>query len=137
PTFGGGVIFVANSGSSLLAIRPGGEGDVTESHVLWKNEDTSLPDLVSPITDGERILLFNYGTLVCHAASDGRLLWEQSLEGMVSSSPVLAGGRFYLSDREGTTRIIESADAFRQVGRGEVGEPIHGTPAFVDDRIYI
>ena len=60
PVFRDGVLYVANDRAVAAAIRTDGHGDVTATHVLWKNKDPMLPDMSSPITDGKR-LLFAHG----------------------------------------------------------------------------
>ena len=138
PTFGGGLIVVANDRAQALAIRPGGSGDVTATHIAWKAEG-GLPDIVSPVTDGKfALLVTSGGQLTCHDLPTGNKLWEEYLEGSFSSSPILAGKYVYLAGEDGVTRIIELAgDKYQLKAHGEVGEPVHATPAFADAKIYI
>lgn len=137
PAFDGQRVFVANAGAVGLAIRPGGSGDVTATHIAWKVED-GMPDISSPVSDGKRVLYAgSSGTLTCMDAATGKKLWEKTLETMFSASPVVAGKYVYLCGQDGVTRVLELADTFQLEASGDVGEPIHVTPAFADGRIYI
>jgi len=132
PAYGGGLVFAANAGSELLAIKPG-----PPAQIVWKCED-GLPDIASPVSDGQRVLLaVSGGQLTCLAAQTGEKLWEKSLECSLSASPIVAGKLTYLAGQDGVTRVLELADEFRQRGRGDVGEPLYATPAFGDGRIYL
>jgi outer membrane protein assembly factor BamB len=137
PAFGGGVVFVTNDSAQILAIRPGGSGDVTKTRVLW-TFDEGMPDIASPVTDGRRVLQAAAGgMLTCLDCQTGKLLWETYLGSAVSSSPVLAGDSVYLTCEDGVTRVFRLEDKFQIRGHGEVGEPVYATPAFVDSRIYL
>jgi outer membrane protein assembly factor BamB len=137
PVYANGLVFATNEYAYLAAIRPGGEGDVTETHIAWKAED-NLPDICSPLSNGELIfLLTSYGILTCYDAQDGMLVWEQDLEASFKPSPSLVGDKVHLMSEEGVTFIIAAAREYKELGRAELGEYVHASPAFVDGRIYI
>ena len=136
PIFSGGMVFICNDGSPLTAIRPDGSGDVTQTHVAWQTTE-GMPDIVSPLTDGKLLFLMRYGTLACYDAQRGQAVWTQDLGGEFNASPVLAGTRVYLLSKPGVMTVFEAANAYRELGRAELGEECSATPAFVDGRIYI
>ena len=137
PAFGGGLVFVTNEAARLLAIRPGGKGNVGESHVVWETEE-GLPDVSSPVSDNKRLLQAAAGGfLTCWDTGSGEMAWEHYLPAGASSSPILAGGVVYLSCEDGVTHVFRLGDQYEPVGRGDTGEAIYATPAFADSRIYI
>jgi outer membrane protein assembly factor BamB len=137
PTFGGGLVFTVNSGAKLTAIRPGGQGDVTESAVAWTAED-GLPDIVSPLSDGKLVWLFmTDGTLTCYRVKDGTKAYEKEMDVEVKSSPTLAGDRIYITDEKGVTHILATGETFQELGQSPLGEAVRASPAFLDGRIYI
>jgi outer membrane protein assembly factor BamB len=137
PAFGGGLVFTSNDGAELLAIRPGGSGDVTASHVVW-NSKKGLPDVSSPVCDGTYLLQSAPGgMLTCFDAATGNLHWEEYIDTSAMSSFIIAGDLAYLCCEDGSTRIIRVAAAYQPAGRGEVGEPIYATPVFMKGRIYV
>ncbi|HPS00722.1 MAG TPA: PQQ-binding-like beta-propeller repeat protein [Candidatus Sumerlaeota bacterium] len=139
PTFAGGIVFVSNAGAQLMAIKPGGTGDLTNNKefLLWTGTD-GLPDTSSPVSDGTFFLQVAGDGLTCLDVKTGKKLWEKTLKSATSSSPILAGGRVYLSCDNGATYVFTlNATGYKQVGLGDVGEKILATPAFADNQIYI
>ncbi len=135
PAFGGGLVLVALSGANAFAIRPDGSGDVTETHVAWKGEE-GLPDISSPLGDGERFYLLNGSYLTVYRARDGQKLYDHDLAVQVHASPVVADGKVYLLGTDGTMVIVAKADEYRELGRATLGEHCYATPAFIGGRIY-
>lgn len=138
PVYGNGLVFAVNDYAYLAAIRPDGQGDVTETHIVW-NAEYDLPDICSPLTNGE--LLFSLttdGFLICYDAQDGSQLWDHDFETSFRSSPSLVGDRVYLMSEEGVMFIF-AADRveYRELGKAKLGERSNTCPAFMDGRIYI
>lgn len=137
PTYADGLVFAGNLGAGFLAIRPEGRGDVTKTHVAW-TADENLPDICSPLSNGELLFLVTTeGVLTCYDARTGTKIWEHDFETMFTSSPSLAAGHVYVTSTRGITFIIDVARQFTQLGRSELGEACHASPAFQDGRIYI
>ncbi len=150
PTFADGVVYVANEFPQASAIRADGEGDVTETHVLWTAED-GLPDTCSPLATKEHLyLLASYGTFTCYDVKQGELLWEQDFDATFTSSPSLVGKRLYLFGeieekdekgewvQKGKTWIVEPGPQQCEiVGEFPLGEGCVTSPAFQQGRIYI
>ena len=137
PIYAGGFVFAIESSIKMVAIRPDGRGDVTETHIVWTVED-GIPDICSPVSNGQRIfLLTSDGTLTCYQVADGAKLWERDLGTYFSASPTLVGDRLYLLSEKGVMFIAEAAGEYEELTRCELGEDCHATPAFLDGRIYI
>jgi len=138
PAFAGGVVFVCNTGACAAAIDPNGTGNVTETNVLWKNDEHDPPDICSPLSDGSLLFMVStWGTVYCHDATTGEQLWEHDFESEFNSSPSLVGSNVYLTDKQGVTHMFEAAREFSEVGTAELGEGCTASPAFADGRIYI
>jgi outer membrane protein assembly factor BamB len=137
PVYAGGLVFAIEPHSHLVAVRPDGKGDVTETHIAWTFEE-NIPEICSPVSNGQLIfLLATNGTLTCLNVTDGKKLWEKDLETYSQASPSLVGDCLYLLSETGSMFILEAAADFRQIARCEVGEPCFASPAFADGRIYI
>lgn len=136
PIYSNGLIFVIEPYSKTVAIRPDGQGNVTETHIAWVNEDGG-PDICSPVTDGEVILHLGDGLLMCFKGSDGTMLWEEDLRAYFMASPCLAGEKLYLLDDKGTMIIAEYKPKYKELAKCKLGEKSHASPAFADGRIYI
>jgi outer membrane protein assembly factor BamB/polyferredoxin len=151
PVFADGVVYAANEWPALSAIRANGQGDVTETHILWTAED-NLPDTVSPLATGDLVFtLATYGILTCFDAKTGEMLWDKEFDDATfTSSPSLVGGRLYIlgeveeEDAEGelvprTKAWIFEVDreGAKIVGEGTLAEGCVTSPAFLDGRMFL
>ncbi len=137
PVYAGGLVFAVNTGAQLSAIKPDGAGDVTKTHIAWIGED-GLPDIVSPAATAEYVfLLTTDGLLTCYQVADGKKAWEHDIGLMFNASPGIVGNKLYLFSTKGVGIIIEIGPAFKEVGRNELGEAVHASPAFQAGRMYV
>ena len=137
PIYAGGFVFVIEPYSKLVAIRPDGRGDVTETHIAWKIEEGG-PDICSPASNGELIfMLSSEGWLSSYKLSDQKKVWEKDLKGFFTASPSLVGNKLYLLSQKGAMHIAEPDSEYKELAVNELGEKCNASPAFVDGRIYI
>jgi outer membrane protein assembly factor BamB len=125
--------------NGLLAIRPGGSGNVTATHVLWR-EKRSLPEVPSPLHYRERIYLVRDGGIAsCLEARDGRLLYRARLTagGPYFASPVAGDGKVYAASRDGVVVVFAAGDKLQVLARNDLGELISATPAPVNGMLYV
>lgn len=123
----------------LMAVRPGGRGEITDTHVAWQL-NRSIPEIPSPLFHQDRIYMVrNGGLLTCVNAIDGKIVFDQRLEGggQYSASPVVAGGHLYLVSNRGLVSVVKAGDKFDLVHLHDMGEPGFVTPAFDPTTIYI
>jgi len=135
-------------GKSLTAIRMGGEGDVTATHILWANQATSA-DVPTPAIANGRV--FNCrdddggdlrGTIDCLDLLTGRSIWSGQLpknRHNYRSSPIVADGRLYVTRQDGTVFVLDAVgNEFKLLAENSVAEEhTVATPAFVDGRILL
>jgi outer membrane protein assembly factor BamB len=132
PSFANGLVYVANEGACLAAIKPDGSGKV-----VWKWDEGSLPDMCSLLTDGPRVYMVTYGILQAFDALAGKQLWEHDFETEFHASPLLVNGRLWLLSRKGTMIMGEATnDGFTETGRCELGEDCNAMPVFAPGRVY-
>jgi outer membrane protein assembly factor BamB len=140
PTYANGMVYVANEFPAASAIRLGGSGDVTETHLAWEGE-SGLPDCVSPLaTDKFVLLVASYGLLTCYdAKKGGEPLWEKEFDDAeFSASPTLVGAHVYLFDKKGKVWIVEpTATECKVVSEANMGEACVASPAILHGRIYV
>jgi outer membrane protein assembly factor BamB len=128
-------------GNTLTAIRMGGEGDVTESHVLWRKSGLSA-DVPTPVArDGKVYVCTDRGTVGCLDAETGEELWTVAMErnrNNYSASPILVGDRLYLIREDGTAFVIDVNEQ-KVVSTNTLKEDsfVVATPVFVGNEILI
>jgi outer membrane protein assembly factor BamB len=137
PIYANGLVFIIEPYSKLVAIKPDGKGDVTKTHIAWISEEGG-PDICSPVSNGESIfLLATEGLLECYQVSDGKKIWEHDFREYFLASPSLVGNNLYLLSEKGVMYIAEAGPEYKELGKCELGEKCHASPAFADERIYI
>ena len=142
----GYVIVPYARGGTLTCIRMGGQGDVTESHVAWTNQNTAA-DVPTPVVSGNRIFVLRdkgntRGTVDCLELDTGETIWSGRLEKhreSFRSSPILAEGRLYITRQDGTVFVVDaSGDEFRVIAKNRIAdEHTVATPVFVNGRILL
>ena len=123
----------------LIAIKPGGKGDVTDTHVLWK-EKRSVPEVPSPLYyDGRVYMIKNGGIVSCMDADSGKLLYRERLgaAGPYFSSPIAAHGRIYIASGKGVITVFAAGDTLQVLARNDLKEKVFATPAVVDNKLYV
>ena len=142
PVVGHGLVF-ASSGRAgpTMAIRPGGTGDVTGTHVAWSSPRGS-PFVPSGIVVGDLLYLINdmQSILTVYEAATGKLVYQDRLgvairEGF-SASPVHVNGKVYLTNDDGQTFVVEAGRTFKLLHVNELGEQTLASPALVDGTWY-
>lgn len=133
-----GIFKQADNG--LFAVRAGDKGDVSDTHVLWRQKQ-GIGEIGSPLCYRGRIYTVRGGGMVsCLDAKTGRPVYEAQRTGVTGAyyaSPVAADGKIYIASTQGTVVVIEAGDVLKVLARNELGESITATPAIADNKIYV
>ena len=131
----------AKARNLLLAVKPGGRGDITESHVAWTYQ-RALPYVPSPLIYEGRIYFVRDGGLMSSLdAKTGEAVYAQERIGATGNyyaSPVAADGRIYLASLPGKLSVVKAGGSKPEVlHQADFATRILATPAIVGDRIYL
>jgi len=132
------LVFISSSWPErhLLAIKPDGNGDVSNSHIAWKS-DNGAYYVPSPIVVGDYLITtMTNGQVHCIEAATGNILWKESL-GKQYPSAVLADGLVYIPNDEGTINVIKPGSTYESVAKNNIGERMFASPAISDGKIYL
>ena len=143
PVVGYGLVFCSSGRAGpTLAIRPGGKGDVSRSHLSWSTPRGS-PFVPSPILYNDQLYTVNdmASIVTSFEASTGRVLWQGRLgeaarEGF-SASPVAVDGKVFFTNDQGETFVLEAGRTFKVLHVNSLGERTLASPALVDQTWYI
>ncbi len=139
PVAGLGMVFVATGYMKprMLAIRPDGRGDVTDTHVVW-DYHWQVPANPSPLLLGERMFFVtDHGNATWLDVRRGEDIWRQRLGGSHYASPIAAAGRIYTFSIEGETRVIAAEDEYRELARNQLDGSLRASPAVVGDALIL
>ncbi|MBX3425151.1 MAG: PQQ-like beta-propeller repeat protein [Pirellulales bacterium] len=121
----------------LLAVRPDGSGDVTCTHVEWRFAG-QVPTQPSPVLiDGRLLMVSDNGVATCIDAATGEQIWRKRIAGNYSASPLVAAGRVYFCNREGTTTVLDGGPEFRVLAKNELDGAIMASPAVVHEDLLL
>jgi outer membrane protein assembly factor BamB len=113
----------------VLAIRPDGAGDVTQTHIAWRTRK-GAGYVPSPVAWDHHIYLINDdGVATCWEAKSGKQCWQERLGRRHHASPIAADGRVYFTAEDGTTTVVKAGAAFEVVAKNTFGEECVASPA--------
>jgi outer membrane protein assembly factor BamB len=141
PIINGDIIYAPTRKKPLLALKAGGTGDISESHLLWKYEGSGAPDVPSPISDGIYFYMVeDRGLVTCLDAETGEVIYEveATREGIVSASPIIADEKMYILNERGVTTIVATGPEFKILGTNELdGTYTLASPAVSGSQLFI
>lgn len=144
PVVGGGNVILTSNfrGAALLAIKLGGEGDLTDSDSIAWRLDYGTPYVNSPVVYGDTIYMIE-GTrpmISAFKVADGTPVYEKErIKGLrgIYSSPVAVSDRIYLAGRRGATAVIKTGDTPEVLAINELDEGFDASPVVIGDTLYL
>ncbi len=138
------LIIVPSRNNPLVAIRPGGTGDVAKTHVAWTFDRG--PDVPSPVSDGKSVYVVTAnGVVFCLEAATGKIVYgpERLPNGTYRASPILADGKIYVTtENDGVTTVFRSGPKFEVIASNRFGDEgcspyCLSTVAISDSQLFI
>ncbi len=121
----------------ILAIRPDGDGDVTDTHIVWRTTK-GCAYVPSPIVEGEYFLVVSdKGIASCFVAETGERVWMERMGPHFSTSLISAEGLVYFLCDDGTMTVVRPNREFDVVAKNELGEETFASPAVSQGQIFI
>ena len=145
PVFADGRVFIAmgqspghGNGPSLIhAISPNGQGDVTESRLLWTSRAVGRVVGTPIAKDGLLYVGDLGGTIHCLDAATGARVWKHETNGAIWGSVLLAGDRLYVGNEDGRMTILRAGREKQLLGQIEMDAPLYSPPALIGDALYL
>jgi outer membrane protein assembly factor BamB len=139
PVAGFGMVFYPTGfdASQLLAIRPDGSGDVSDTHVVWRFA-RSVPQKPSILLVDDLIYMINdVGIASAVEAKTGELVWQSRVGGTFSASPIHAAGRIYLFDEDGKTTVLQAGREFKILAQNQLDNGFMASPAVAGNALFL
>lgn len=139
PVFGHGLVFMSTGydSPSILAIRPDGQGDVTDTHVEWTLKK-GAPHTPSPLLVGNELYLVSDGGIAtCVDAKTGDVHWSERIGTKYSASPVYADGKIYCQDEDGKGTVLKPGQKFQKMAENGFAEPSLASYCVGDGAIFV
>ncbi len=139
PVFGLGLLFIATGFDrpNMLAIRPDGSGDVTDTQVAW-TISKGAPLTPSPLLIGDELyFISDAGVMSCVDAKSGTVHWQERIGGNFSTSPVFADGKIFVQSEAGVTSIVKASKTFEVLAKNDLKERTLASWAVDDGALFI
>ena len=137
--FHDGLIYLSRGyrNSGVMAIRPGGRGDVTRTHVAWQAPSGAsyVPSIV--YHDGLIYMTNEVGVVTCADARTGERVWRHRLGGVFFASPVAGDGKVYLVSETGETFVLRAGRTAEVLAENDLGARFIASPAIAQGRLFL
>lgn len=121
----------------MLAIRPDGTGNVTKTHVAWRDTEGAAY-VPSPVVSGDHfVLVADNGVASCFVVTTGERYWRERLPGGHSASLLSANGLVYFVSDEGIVSVVKPGKTFDVVAQSPLGEKVSASPAVYDNHLFL
>jgi outer membrane protein assembly factor BamB len=139
PVVGDGLIYTSSGfeAPTLRAIRLGGKGDVTQTHIAWEQK-RGVAALSSLLYVKPHLYSISRDNILhCIEASSGKIVWMERLSGVHWASPVYADGRIYILSEDGVTIVLRPGAKYDEVARNDLGDTCLASMAVSQGNFYI
>jgi outer membrane protein assembly factor BamB len=139
PVYGHGLLFLVTGyeRSSLIAVRPDGKGDVTDTHVAWRMT-RNAPHTPSPLLVADELyVVSDAGIATCLDAKTGRVHWAARLGGSFSASPIDSDGKLYFQNETGVGFVVKAGTKYELLAKNDLGENTLASYAAADSALFI
>ena len=139
PVFGHGLLFLGTGYDrpTVMAVRPGGTSDVTESHVAW-TLTKGAPNTPSTLLIGDELyVVADSGVASCVDAKTGTVHWQERACSNTSASPIFADGKIYIQDEQGLGVVLKPGKTFTKLAANLIGERTLASYAATDGALFI
>lgn len=140
PIFTSGLVITAtgHGREEMLAIRPDGTGDVTDSHVAWRIVKKDVPTTPSPVAVGDLLyMLSNSGALNCIETKTGTIVYRERLGGNYLASPIHNGERIYFFGTSGKTVVVRPGRTYAKLADNKLDSGFMASPAVLGDSLIL
>lgn len=135
------MILMSGRPGPMIAVRLGGSGDVTKTHILWDVPRKTPRDVNSPILWKDLLYVGDRdGNVTCHDAATGAVVYkERAGKKCFSASPISVQGKLLFLTEDGTTLVIEPGRELKVLARNSLTDPteFRASPIVVDGRLYL
>jgi outer membrane protein assembly factor BamB len=122
--------------SDYMAIRPGGRGDVTGTHIEWRQPvgASYVPSILH--YEGLLYMTNEVGVVTCADAKSGERIWRHRLDGLFFASPVAGDGKIYLVSETGAIFVLRAGRKPEVLAHNDLGERFIASPALSNQRLF-
>jgi outer membrane protein assembly factor BamB len=139
PALGDGLIFTASGfeATTLRAVRSGGRGDVTATHIAWEVERGAPRQSSLLFVQPHLYAITDQGIVTCYQGDTGDIVYQQRVGGNFSASPVYVDGKIYFLSEDGETVVVRAGEEFELLARNPLGVYCQASMAVSQGNLFI
>lgn len=137
PIYADGYVYIINGMGAMVAVRPNGKGDVTDSHIGWSAERSVAKKSSALVINGKLYMNSDDGILTCRDTSTGEVSWQKRIKGKYAASPIYANGLVYCFGMAGEIVVFEPGSEFRQISESKLGDGFMASPAVAGNTLIL
>lgn len=140
PVYANGLVLAVtgHGPAEMLAIRPDGKGDVTDTHVAWRMGGKEVPLTPSPVAvNGLLYMLSDSGIMNCIDVVSGKSVWREQLGGSCIASPIHDNEKIYIFGQSGKITVIRACRTFEKLGESRLESGFMASPAVTGDSLIL
>ncbi len=132
-----GLVIWTNGMGKMVAVKPTGTGDITESHLVWSLRQ-GVAKRPSQLVIGNRLyMISDKGIASCIDVENGNPIWQVRIGGEFAASPIFDGEKIFVFSESGDIHIFKPGDQFLRLGRSQLGDGFKASPAVVGNRMIL
>lgn len=131
------ILSSGDGGFTQYAVRPDGQGDITATHVAWKNPKGSTKYASSVLVGGLLFTGNEQGIVSCLDPQTGEAIWQKRVGGSFTASPLCSGEKIYFFNEDGQTHVIAAAREFQSLAVNRLDGAIMASPAARGDSLIV
>lgn len=139
PVFGNGLAYI-NTGfpsPELWAVRVDGRGNVTDTHVVWRNRQ-AVPQIPSPLLIGDTLFMVSdTGAVTCLNALTGGEIWREHLKARFAASQLYADGRIYCFSQDGRAIVLKADREYELLATNTLESGFMASPAVAGKVLFL
>ncbi len=139
PAFHNGILYMSRGYRSgpYMAVRPGGRGDVSATHVIWQ-VPTGAPYISSLVYDaGILYMASDVGAVSAIDAETGKRIWQERVDGLFTASPIAGDGKIYFVSETGEVIVLRAGREPAVIARNDIGERLMASPAISNGQLFL
>jgi outer membrane protein assembly factor BamB len=130
-----GLVLITNGMGRMVAVRPSGTGDITDSHVAWGLSKTVPKKSSLLVVEGLLYMVDDKGVVSCVDPLTGAIVWQERVGGSFAASPIYADGKIYCCSEEGMVYVLKPGNKYELLAKSKLGDGFNASPAVVGDQL--
>ncbi len=134
---GNGLIIITNGMGQMVAVRPQGKGDITNTNIAWRLSKAVARKSSQLFVDRRLYMVDDKGVISCVNPENGEFVWQERVGGTFAASPIFADGKIYFFSEEGKIYVVAPGDQFKLLAESKLGDGFKASAAISGNEMIL